>query len=268
MQQYTQANRANWNERTPYHERSDFYNLEAFRKGALSLTPIEREELGDVSSRSLLHLQCHFGMDTLSWARLGASVTGVDISDKAIKLARTLAREQGIDARFVCSDIYELRNSLDGEFDIVYTSYGVLCWLGDLDRWARIAASYVKPGGTFYIAENHPFVHIFEPSEDGERIEPRNRYFHDPEPEFCEPDGTYADLEADIRTSSYQWRHHLGEIVTVLASAGLRIEFLHEFPYMSWNPFPAMERDEQGLWRMQDRKLDLPLTFSLKATRR
>ena len=160
--EHARANRELWNAWTEIHEGSTFYDVEGFLAGRQTLLPIELEELGpDVrEGTTLLHLQCHFGLDTLSWARRGARVTGVDFSDKAIALADRLAREVGLDeaCRFVQSDLYDLPAHLDERFDVVFTSWGVLMWLPDLTAWGRLIARYLRPGGIFYIVDFHPFV--------------------------------------------------------------------------------------------------------------
>jgi 2-polyprenyl-3-methyl-5-hydroxy-6-metoxy-1,4-benzoquinol methylase len=166
MNQYTHANRILWNAWTKIHEKSQFYDIQAFKAGGNTLKSIELDELGDVRGSSLLHLQCHFGQDTLSWARLGAQVTGVDLSDEAISLARSLAGELGLKARFVCSDLYELPQVLKEQFDIVFTSYGVLAWLSDLPRWAGIIANFIKPGGYFTSSKS---IHMQVPSTTGKK---------------------------------------------------------------------------------------------------
>ncbi len=165
MDSYTQANRALWNAWTLLHEKSEEYDVPGFRAGRCALKPIELAEVGDVAGKTLLHLQCHFGLDTLSWARRGARVTGVDFSDEAIRLARSLSSELAIPAEFIRSDIYELDRVLDREFDIVFTSYGVLVWLSDIRLWGRTVARFLKPGGIFYIAELHPITMIFDNME-------------------------------------------------------------------------------------------------------
>ena len=151
-----EVNRRNWNERTPVHVASDFYDVEGFKAGRITLSDLEREGVGDARGRSLLHLQCHFGLDTLSWARLGARVTGVDLSDDAIATARRLNAELGLDARFIRANVFDLPEVLDEEFDVVYTAMGVLVWLPDLTAWARVVARHLKPGGLFYLLETHP----------------------------------------------------------------------------------------------------------------
>ena len=265
---YKQANRSLWNEWTHIHEGSEFYDLEGFKAGRSSLNSFEIEELGDVTGKSLLHLQCHFGMDTLSWARRGACVTGVDFSDEAIRLAESLNEELGLDGEFVCSDIYELPEVLQGEFDIVYTSQGVLAWLPDLQRWAEVAARFLKPGGTFYIAEYHPSAWVFD-DEQSEELKVRYPYFPGPEPLVFEVRGSYADPQAEVSQKlEYEWPHSMGEILNALIQAGLRIQFLHEFPFSTFAMFPGlMERDADGLWRLKEHQDSVPLMFSIKATR-
>ncbi|MGD1996736.1 MAG: class I SAM-dependent methyltransferase [Anaerolineae bacterium] len=266
MNEYLKANRAHWDELVAIHANSTFYDLEGFKAGKLSLKSLELEELGDVAGKSLLHLQCHFGMDTLSWARLGAEVTGVDFSDQAISLARSLSEELGIEASFVYSDIYELPDVLSGLFDIVYTSYGVLAWLPDLGRWAEVIAHFLKPGGTFYIAEIHPFASVFCDEEDVTDLSVSYPYFASAEPVRFEVEGSYADPAAKVAQSvTYEWFHPLAEVINSLTSVGLRIEFLHEFPYSSYQMFPFLERDDDGWWRLDPQYGSIPLTFSLKA---
>ncbi|MGD8966979.1 MAG: class I SAM-dependent methyltransferase [Anaerolineae bacterium] len=268
MNEYLRANRKRWNELTPLHARSAFYDLQGLRAGGLTLMPLEREEVGDVAGKSLLHLQCHFGLDTLSWARLGAQVTGVDFSEEAITLAQALSDELGIEADFICSDLYDLPTVLTSQFDIVFASYGVLCWLPDLTRWAEIIAHFLRPGGTFYIAEIHPFAAVFYDEEDAESLEVFYPYFHTPEPLRFEEEGSYAVPDTQVvHTVTYEWPHSLGDVINSLISAGLQIEFLHEFPYACYGMFPFLEQDEDGWWRSKDRDGSIPMTFSLKATK-
>jgi SAM-dependent methyltransferase len=270
MNEYMAANRALWDEWTAIHERSEFYDVEGWKAGRRPLGDFVVEEVGEVAGKALLHLQCHFGLDTLAWARRGARVTGVDFSERAITLARSLAAETGLEARFVRSDVLELDQVLDGDFEVVFTSFGVLWWLPDLTRWARIAARFVRPGGMLYLAEFHPFSQVMD---DGDATSPTllYPYFPSPEPLACPVEGSYADPDAKVEQPvEYGWSHSIGEIVTVLAEAGLRIEFLHEF---SFTPFRAMRflvesQDGSRTWHLPepwDGKL--PLMFSLKATK-
>jgi len=265
MDEYMKSNRGLWNEWTPFHERSEFYDVEGFKNGRCTLKSIELEELGDVSGKSLLHLQCHFGMDTLSWARLGAKATGVDFSEESIALARSLSEETGIKADFVCSNVYDLPEVLDGKFDIVFTSCGVLCWLPDLMKWAKVISHFLKPGGFFYIFEEHPFTVVFDNSAGVTELKVTQSYFHTLEPVAWEVTGSYAGGKTDRLHTSYEWTHGMGDIINALISGGLRIEFVHEFTLCSWRRFPFMEQDEAGWWRIKGDKI--PLTFSLMATR-
>ncbi len=253
-----------WNDWALLHVKSDFYDVEGFKNGRSSmLYPIETEEMGDISGKSLLHLQCHFGMDTLAWARLGAKVTGVDFSDKAIDLARSLSVELGLEADFVCSDIYDLPQNLKRRFDIVYTSGGVLCWLPDLKRWAEIIAHFLKPGGFFYILEGHPLLNIIDDSPDVTELRVKRSYFYTEEPEIYETAGSYTGEQTDRPHTGHEWTHSMGDIINSLISSGLRIEFLHEFPVIFFKCLPFMEQDDDGLWRIPGNKI--PLIFTLKA---
>ena len=270
MDRETATNLELWNEWTGIHERSEFYDLEGFRaEGEVRIRPFEQAEVGDVAGKSLLHLQCHFGIDTLSWARLGATVTGADFSPEAVALARRLADELGIDARFVESSIEELPSNLEGQFDVVYTSRGVTCWLRDLHRWAEVAAHFVKPGGFFYIHEAHPTMWAFDDERDDTELVVKYPYFERDEPLFFPVVGSYADPTAKVQASrSYNWIHSLGEVVTVLVEAGLRIEWLKEHPFLDW-PLPFLVEAPDRTWVLPPERGDaeIPLSFSLKATK-
>ena len=265
MDEYRKSNRELWNAWTHINANSEVYDLEAFKRGEQSLHTLELEEVGDVSGKSLLHLQCHFGKDTLSWARLGAEVTGVDFSEEGIKLARSLSEELNIPAKFVLSDIYDLPNTLSGQFDIVFTSYGVLGWLPDMKRWGEIVAHFLKPGGTFYVAEVHPFIWVFD--DDASDFNVKYSYFHK-EPLRFDVKGSYADPDADYTGVEYGWNHTMSDYINALISAGLQIEFLHEFPYICWRALPFMEEREKGWWYLPEDRAMIPLMFSIKATRR
>lgn len=263
MREHVQVNRDLWNRWIPIHEKSAFYDVAGFRAGASTLKPVELEEVGSVEGKRLLHLQCHFGMDTLSWARRGARVTGVDLSDAAIELARSLAREEGIDARFLRADLYDLPGVLAEEFDVVFTSYGVLPWLPDIRRWAEVVARFLRPGGTFYVVEFHPLADVVD--DDGRTL--RHPYFHSPEPLEMEQRGSYADPAADLAHQAFFWSHTLGDVVSALVGAGLTIEFLHEFPYSVYDCFPYVEERQPGRWWPRESAGALPLMFSIRATR-
>ena len=262
LEQHKDANRSYWDELVAIHASSEFYNLQAFKAGVSTLHSIEKTEIADVQGKHLLHLQCHFGLDTLSWARLGANVVGVDFSEKAIELAGSLAREMEIPARFICSDVYDLPAKLRRRFDIVFTSYGVLTWLPDLSPWAKVLARFVKPTGFVYIVDDHPYASMLDQAEDG-AVSPGYSYFQSSESMWLPAGGSYADRTAPVANEHYEWRHTLGELVGALADAGLVIESLREFPVCSWRRFSAMTKDDDGWWRINGDPF--PLTFSLKA---
>jgi SAM-dependent methyltransferase len=202
-------------------------------------------------------------MDTLSWARMGAQATGVDFSGDAIALAQSLSKELNIPARFLCCDLYDLPTQLDEQFDIVYTSYGVLAWLSDLTAWGKLAARYVKPGGIFYIAEFHPFAMMF----DEQAMEPCLRYpYFGKEVIESQVQGSYADFNAHVDTKvAYEWPYTMGEVVTSLCQAGLEIEFLHEFPYTVYQQLLYLPHHDEHYWVQPDRNPEIPLMFSIKA---
>jgi len=259
---YYETNEELWNKRTAIHQKSDFYDLPAFKAGKSSLMSTELEELGDVNGKSILHLQCHFGMDSLSLAKKGAKVTGVDFSSEAIKLAKSLNQELKLDARFIQSNVYDLPKVLDEQFDIIFTSYGVLCWLGDLPAWAAIIARYLKSGGTFYMVEFHPILMLFE--FDSGKLGIEYTYFFEEKPFEEMAEGTYANEDAEIHHKEYFWNHGLGEIITVLAAEGLQIEFVHEFPFSHYNCFPNMSQKSEDEWFMTNFENLVPLMFSIK----
>jgi len=267
MDEHIKANMENWDERVDVHKQSDFYDVKEFLKGEQTLDPIELEEVGDVSDKSLLHLMCHFGMDTLSWARLGAIATGVDFSEKAITLAKDLSKQIGVNARFIASDIYNLPEVLDEDFDVVFTSGGVLTWLPDLDKWAKVVARHVKRGGFFYIREFHPVSYVFDDDEGVEELRLRYPYFHSGPMRF-EEGGTYADSSSDIKSRvTYEWSHSLSEVINSIVNAGMRIDFFNEFPFTTWRELPFMIQSDDGRWVLPSHQDSLPLMFSLKATK-
>ncbi|WP_437894023.1 class I SAM-dependent methyltransferase [Sorangium sp. So ce124] len=258
-------NRAAWNARTRVHLASQFYDLASFRAGASSLKPIELEQVGDVRGKTLLHLQCHFGQDTLSWARLGARVTGLDLSDEAITAARALAKELSVDARFVEANVYDAPEALGGEtFDIVFTSYGVLGWLPDMKRWARAAAACLKPGGVLHLIEFHPLVWTFDNAFE------QIAYAYDGhgEPIVTEETGTYADRSAPVTLKEVGFNHGIGTVVSALLDAGLTLERLRELDWSPYDIFPDMVEGPPGEFRMKKFERRLPLVYALAARRR
>jgi SAM-dependent methyltransferase len=265
MNEHLQANQKRWDQLTIEHESSPFYDLEGFKAGKDRLRSIELSELGNVAGKTLLHLQCHFGLDTMAWARRGAAATGVDFSPKAIALAQSLSAELAIPAQFYCADIYKLPDVLTGEFDIVFTSYGVLHGLPDIEGWGRLIAHYLKPGGIFYIVEDHPMFRVFRPKPEGE-FRAERAYFFSEEPQRIEATGSYATNQEGSSGVSYVWDHSLGDVINSLIEAGLQIEFLHEFPYAARAKFPFMEQGEDGWWRLPPHQHGtIPFLFSLQA---
>jgi SAM-dependent methyltransferase len=265
MDPYRQANRSMWDEFAVINSRSEFYHVDEFKKGRCSLDSLILSEMGEVSDMTLLHLQCHFGLDTLSWARLGAKATGMDFSPEGIRIARELAKELGIPARFLCCDLYDLPEHLDEKFDRVYTSYGVLCWLSDIPRWAQIVGHFLKPGGIFYIAEFHPFSNVFKNDGNETGLEVAYPYFTTEPIEFP-VEGSYADPQAKLTSKvEYEWSPRVGEIISGLIDAGLQIEFVHEFPFTCYRHFAFLVEKEKDRWYLPEGMPSIPLTFSLKA---
>ncbi len=266
---YAELNRRWWDERVPIHTASDFYDIDGFRAGADTLTRFELDEVGPVGGKRLLHLQCHFGLDTLSWARRGASVVGVDFSEPAVEAARALAAETKLDGRFIVADLYQAGSALDGErFEIVYTGGGALNWLPDLTRWAEVVAALLEPGGFLYLSEFHPFAWVFADRD----LTVEHDYFHDPEGERIEDGGgTYADFTAKtINNATHEWAHPLSEVVGAVLAAGLTLEMLNEHPYTTSPGWPFLELDHDGVrevLRMPAGSPRLPMMYSLRARR-
>lgn len=278
---YFDANRAWWDGVVPIHEASRGYDREGFLRGEKPLCPPELAELGPlVAGKTLLHLQCHFGMDTLSWARLGATVTGLDFSEPAIEAARRLSRDSGVAGRFVHADVYEAASVLGETFDVVYTGIGALCWLPDIARWARVAAACVRPGGLLYIYEGHPMLWTLDETRSDGQLVVTTPYFEHAEPTAFEGDSTYVDGPKLERRKTYTWNRGLGEIITALHDAGLRLQFLHEHREVPWQALPGMEACGEGttgadgryqsnrMWRLPAAQRALvPLMYSLLATK-
>jgi len=264
MDTFLHANRRLWDQWTGEHEKSSFYDVAGFKAGKDRLRSIELAELGDVSGKALLHLQCHFGLDTLAWARRGAQVTGVDFSESSIALARSLSAELNLPAQFVCADLYQVPARLTTTFDIVFTSYGVLHWLRDLRQWGQIIAQCLKPNGIFYIVEDHPTFRMFT-TEAETQIKLANPYFFSATPDQVEMTGSYATDNQGEKASFYIWNHGLSEVINALIEAGLTIEFLHEFPYAARAKFPFMEKGADGWWRLPASYVQIPFLFSLQA---
>jgi len=260
------GNRKAWDAWAEAHFASEFYDVRSFLEGKNSLRSIEREALGDVTGKKLLHLQCHFGLDTLSWARLGAKVTGADFSPKAIELALRLAKETAIPAEFVCSNIEDLPENLSGLFDIVFTSYGVLTWLRDLRRWAETIAHFLVPGGRFLLIDSHPCLNMF--ANDNSVTEWKLFY------PYFESGGPIRDLYGSSYATEdvpamelVEWPHSISEIVNSLIGAGLTIRAIREFPHSFYRGSPLLEKREDGNWWPKEPSVRLPMTLMVEAAK-
>jgi SAM-dependent methyltransferase len=258
------ANLARWEEAVPLHAASDFYDLTGFRAGRDDIRPFELVELGSVAGLDLLHLQCHLGTDTLSWARHGARVVGLDFSPAAIEAATQLAVDCGIDAEFVCADVYDARAALaDRSFDIVYTGIGALGWLPDLDEWARVVGGLLRPGGVLYLVEIHPIV--FGVLGDGRTL--RHDIFEAEYVRWDEKGGTYAAPDATlVNRVTCERMHALSDVISAVLTAGLCVELFHEQSYTN-APWPWTVKGDDGLYRLPEGWPNYPLTYSLLARR-
>lgn len=259
---YFEVNRKTWNEKVKIHSKSDMYNLEAFKNGKSSLMAYERNALGDVKGKSLLHLQCHFGQDTLSWSRMGATCVGVDLSDEGIALATALNDELKRDAMFVCCNVLDTSKHIKETFDIVFTSYGVIGWLPDLKPWGQLIAERLKKGGSFYMVEFHPIVWMFDYLGD----QPVMTYgYMQDEVIYEEYEGTYANQKSKMITKEYGWNHGLSDVINALVGAGLQIEYLNEYDESPYDVLPDLVKTKSGNFVTKDKLY--PLIFEIKATK-
>ncbi|WP_417368516.1 class I SAM-dependent methyltransferase [Flavobacterium beibuense] len=260
---YININKEAWNKKTTFHVESSFYDMPSFLSGKSTLNSIELELLGDITGKKILHLQCHFGQDTISLSRMGAIATGVDFSDAAITKARELAETTGTNTQFICCDIYSLPDNLNEQFDILFTSYGTIGWLPDLDRWAKVINHFLKPGGNFIIAEFHPFVWMFDPGFS--KID--YSYFN--EEAIIETEtGTYADKAADMETKTISWNHDLSEVFSSLINNNLEIKTFKEYNYSPYDCFNDMEEFEPKRYRIPHLQNKIPFVYALKAVKK
>lgn len=258
MQEYLTANKALWNQKTTIHEQSDFYQMPAFLKGATSLKPIELALLGDVKGKKILHLQCHFGQDTISLARMGAKVTGLDLSDKSIAKAKEIANQLGIDAHFVCCDIFEADQFIKDEFDIVFTSYGTIGWLPTLNRWGQIIQHFLKPNGTFVFAEFHPFIWTLD---DDTYTKITYSYFNIA-PIIETLTSSYTDGDSHEPLACYTWNHSLAEVFNALMTNGIVIDDFQEYKTSPYNCFPNTVTVDNG-YQIKGMEDKLPMVYSI-----
>lgn len=259
-------NQAWWDEVTPVHAKSEFYDVEGFLQGKPALDRLEMDWLGDVAGKRVLHLQCHFGKSTIEIARQGAAqVVGVDFSPVAIQTARELAGKAGVSDRvsFIQSDVLKLDDILHEKFDIVFTSYGVIYWLSDLHKWGRVVAGMLAPDGRFVIVECHPALMMFE-AEDG-KIARKFSYFHCEEGLVMPPMPDYANRDYTPVSETREWQWSLADVFRVLTKAGLRVTQLEEYPTCCFAPFPNMIECGDDMYRLPDGEPEMPLTFAIEA---
>lgn len=258
--EYLDTNKESWNKRVDPHLESQFYDVKGFMAGKNSLNSIELDLLGDVKGKSVLHLQCHFGQDTMSFSRMGAKSVGVDFSDRAIEAANDFKDKLGLDTRFICSDIYSLDETvLDEQFDIVFTSYGTIGWLPDIQKWAAVVEKYMKPGGKFVFAEFHPTVWMFD--DDLKKV--TYSYFNKEKIEEVE-EGSYTDKSAHLRTKFVTWNHSLGEVFNALKCTGLRMDSFDEYDYSPYDCLSNMVEVKPSKYMIKSLEEKLPLVYSMR----
>jgi SAM-dependent methyltransferase len=266
--EFIKANKELWENRTEAHLKSEHYDVSGFLKGRETLDPIDIREVGNVESKTLLHLMCHFGLDTLSWARHGADVTGVDISESAIAAAKELAKKANLDAEFIQSNVYNLPDNLKGQFDIVFMSEGVLVWLPDMEGLFQIVSHFLKPGGFLYLRDFHPFFYIFDDESDEKDPQVRYPYFRGNAPMKFEFDSSYASGDHELKKMpQYEWNHPVSSIINGVVKAGLTIQFFNEFPFIKFPYLKILKKTEHGRWIFPDSENSLPMMFSLKAVK-
>jgi SAM-dependent methyltransferase len=269
--EYVEVNRANWNSRVPLHAQG--YGIDRFRADAAWLSEVVRFDLprlGDVRGLEVLHLQCHIGTDTLSLARLGAEVTGLDFSAPALSVARELARDCGARINYVEAEVYDAVAALGGaRFDVVYTGIGALCWLPSIERWANVVSQLLKPGGKLFIREGHPILWALCNPRPDELLVIEYPYFETAHgTEFVEVK-TYVDHEGEVTSPrSITFNHGIGEILTAVLGSGLRLTAFEEHQSVPWDPFGAAGfKDEQAEYRLRERSERLPATYTLQAVK-
>ena len=257
-----ELNKKNWDRRTEIHLRSEFYDLAGFLEGKSSLNPPELALLGDVKGKRILHLQCHFGQDSISLARMGAIVTAIDLSPKAIAVARELAEKAGVSVRFIESNVYQLPEVLKETFDIVFTSYGVLTWLPDLEAWGKLVHQFLASKGQLILVEFHPLCWIFD--DDFRRI--TYPYFNRG-PLYFKENGSYTDGSEDAEMEYVAWNQPLSDVLGALLKVGLQLDDFQEYDYTPYNVFPDLVEDENGKFRFASWGDKFPFVYSIVATK-
>lgn len=268
-----EANRANWDDRVPVHWQPDAYDAPGFIADPTRISSVVTRDrdagrLPDLAGKRLVHLQCHFGMDTLSLARLGADVTGVDFSEAAVAAARRLSDESGTPGRFVRCDVYDAPAVLGETFDVVYTGVGALNWLPDVRRWAEVVSALLTPGGFLILREGHPVLWSLDWREDDDLLVIRFPYFETAHPVPWDDESTYSGSGTVEHTRTYEWNHGIGEVLAAVTDAGLRVESFEEHRELEWQGTSHMVLGDDGLYRMPEGQRDLvPLMYSLRAVK-
>ena len=247
-----------WNKKVAIHAKSDFYNVSEFKNGKSSLNKYEVSALGDVSNKSLLHLQCHFGQDSISLDRMGAQVTAVDFSDISISEAKKLNLKNNTNVSFIESDVLNL--NLNKKFDLVFSSYGVIGWLPDLNAWAKTISNHLKKGGEFLLTEFHPFLNLI--------IDDDQDYFFDPQPHIEKSNSTYTDGKLNNETTTCWWNHSLTEIFIALETNGLKLLHFEEFDYSPYKLEGMIEKSNEKFVLEKKATNRLPYVFNLKAIKK
>jgi SAM-dependent methyltransferase len=260
---YIALNKNTWNNKTEVHIASDFYDMKGFLEGKSTLNSIELVLLGAISNKKILHLQCHFGQDTMTFARMGAQATGIDFSEKAIEKATEFSKQLNLDTTFICCDIYEAPKYLKDQFDIVFTSYGTIGWLPDLDKWAKVISQFLKPGGKFIMADFHPVVWMY----DNDFKEVFYSYFNI-EPIIEDESGTYADRYSEIEAKTITWNHPISETLNALITNGIELNSFNEYDYSPYNCFNNTEEFEPNKFRIKTFENKIPMVYSLKGTKK
>lgn len=264
------ANLANWDERVAGHIAPDGYDVAGLLAAPDRLTAVVRHDaalLGDVDGLDLLHLQCHIGTDTLSWARLGATATGVDFSPKALEAARRFAADAHVDITYVECDLYDAPSHVAGDFDLVYTSVGTICWLPDIRAWAEVAAGFVRPGGRFFIRDGHPMLYALDDDRTDGVYAVRYDYLDRPQPNRFDQSTSYEGSTTLQHSVHFEWTHSLTAVIQALIDAGLRIDRVAEYDFLDWPFFPWMERDGDVYRLPESERHRVPLQFSIEASK-